>query len=197
MDFKKPNPLDALNAKLSSKHDESLIVKAQVYDGNGNVVNTVVPLSSLESRTEPLHDSLPKELLERGAVLWNRIGRFVKAGEGKDKWIDGFRIEAHPDREMLVWEIVADACDLYFEANPSAKSSRTARSRIIGTMLGVSFGALNVQQYAKIDAKLEAELVRCYNAAVRKNTRASEFNIPEFKLEQNKRGWGFLNKGNI
>lgn len=57
----------------------------------------------------PRHAQLPPELQARADKLLDRIGKYL--GHTEQSWRDGFCRDMHPDRQIKLWERIADVED--------------------------------------------------------------------------------------
>ena len=82
------------------------------------------------------HETLPLELLERIRLI--RVALLDVFPHSMSHWVDGFRRDSHPSREVRIWERIA-CC--YLEFCASAQPKDDERLNLFSTLLGLSTGA--------------------------------------------------------
>ena len=111
-----------LNIKEQLFHPEIVISKedldkisstipASIINEGGRVQN--IPISKIRLDTPIRHAELPPELIER-IKAWKKI-LFEVELIPLDKTIDDFRRDTHPEREVKVWEKIANAYQSYIK----------------------------------------------------------------------------------
>jgi hypothetical protein len=78
----------------------------------GTVIEQVkqIPVDRLSTFTRKFHEWLPFDLNVRALNVWGRIGpyHYEKEVTTAKAWLDGFLCDLHPDREIAIWEDIAD-----------------------------------------------------------------------------------------
>ena len=80
------------------------------------------------------HEELTPELTERARSLYERVGHLMYSSF--EQWELGFCRDTHPEREIMVWEAIADALEAYLTENPDAIIDKT-----LGQLVSLSMGA--------------------------------------------------------
>ncbi len=84
----------------------------------------------------PAHDHLPGELIERIRLI--RAALLGVYSHSMQHWVDGFRCDTHPSREVRVWERLA-AC--YLEYISMTRVTPEQRKQVFAVLLSLSCGA--------------------------------------------------------
>jgi hypothetical protein len=77
------------------------------------------------------HDELPEHLTERARALYPTVRNLFKDYSVK-RWIDGFKYDLHPEREILFWE---EAVSKYVEETHGKKLSEKKSKALWGRIL--------------------------------------------------------------
>ena len=68
------------------------------------------------------HESLPDHLIERIDKLFSTFSEVLPSYK---EWVDGFRMDMHPEEEILIWEVMAEVYNkLLREQSPRSKTER-------------------------------------------------------------------------
>ncbi|NVJ91008.1 MAG: toll/interleukin-1 receptor domain-containing protein [Methylocystaceae bacterium] len=96
--------------------------------------------------TPPKHDKLPFNLLSRVRLI--RAALFEVYPHSMEYWVDGFRGDAHPSREIRIWEHIA-AC--YLEYCAKAQPSQSEKVDIFNTLYEFSVFGISEESASKIE----------------------------------------------
>lgn len=121
------------------ERNKPAIIRGAVVDSSGKKVGTKAMRADQIRTGGKRHESLPPELLDRAMPLWERSGKWV--GITKEKWIDGFLHDLNPDKEIAIWERIADVIDELWEGPIGKKLTRENLARAV---VQVSSGMVDV-----------------------------------------------------
>src|SRR5215217_4116847 len=84
------------------------------------------------------HNTLTPELMARAEKLYERLGHYMKSKSG---WMDGFLSDQHPDREIAIWERMANVVDRMWDS-PTTRKLR--RLDLIRAVVATTSGMIDV-----------------------------------------------------
>ena len=88
------------------------------------------------------HGELTPDFTERVRALYRRVGHLMYSSF--EQWELGFCRDTHPEREIMVWETIADALEAYLAEDPDASIKQT-----LGQLVSLSMGAKPKTEDAK------------------------------------------------
>jgi hypothetical protein len=85
------------------------MVGIQIVDSDGNASDVVYrELRFADIANTPIrHESLPDDLMELATAIYEVIGEALE--QEYDQFVDGFRHDRNPDRELGIWANIAGA----------------------------------------------------------------------------------------
>ncbi len=110
-----------------------------------------VPLEDITQGPIRHKKGLTPLLEELARAIFAKVGHFVYPTF--EQWDLGFMRDMHPWREILIWENIARAFDLYVAEHPEAANSE----QIVGTIVSISTGYVSENE-----TETEKELRKLY-----------------------------------
>lgn len=100
---------------------ERVMRRVAYLERTWNATTTNVDIAKIKS-SPPVHDELPFNLISRIRLI--RAALLDVYPNSMLYWIEGFRRDAHPSREVRIWEHVASCYLEYVVANSLSKEQR-------------------------------------------------------------------------
>lgn len=99
-----------------------------------------VKLGDIELPDEPQHGVLPARLVERITEVAEVLAEVIERSPAE--WADGFRHDAHPEREVKVWEWIARAYPRCIKLSYTLEEKRDVFGLLLGATMGATRGEL-------------------------------------------------------
>lgn len=90
-----------------------------------------------------VHESLPEDLLNRIRTVHGKLS--VHLNESLEQFEVGFMRDVRPEKEVVIWESLADAYEELINANPTPPTA-DERTGFFEYMLAYTMGSLSVQK---------------------------------------------------
>lgn len=87
------------------------------------------------------HEALPPKLTRRADALYDRVAKHL--GYTPQAWRDGFCMDLHPEREISIWEHIADVVEHLWKSKPAAIKG-LKRKLVLEIVVGVSAGWVDI-----------------------------------------------------
>ena len=123
-----------------SKRKKPLLLRASQTDADGTVKNTAINADDIKS-SERRRNELPPDLKHRADALFERVGTTLNAT--REKWYDGFLRDQNPEREIAVWERIADSTDALWSSEPKALR-KLDRPSLLRAVVMVASGIVDI-----------------------------------------------------
>jgi hypothetical protein len=94
-----------------------------------------VSINQLLDKRMYFHDTLPDNLVERIKILKGTLTEIFP--QTLEEWIDGFRMDMHPEREISIWENMADKYVRLLKIH--SRTTQEERREMFGSLLTESF----------------------------------------------------------
>ena len=115
-----------------SKRQKPLLLRASQTDADGTVKNTAINADDIKP-SERRRNELPPDLKLRAGALFGRVGKTLNAT--REKWYDGFLRDLNPEREIAVWERIADVTDALWASEPQELRKLDRRSLLRAVLM--------------------------------------------------------------
>jgi hypothetical protein len=115
-----------------SKRQKPLLVRADQVGDDGTVKTTTINADDIKP-SERRRDELPSDLKHRADALFERVGKALNAI--REKWYDGFLRDQNPEREIGVWERIADVTDALWASEPQELRKLDRRSLLRAVLM--------------------------------------------------------------
>lgn len=125
------------------------IIRGMVCDEHGNPQQTRAVNASDLKRGPRRREQLPEDLRDKAERLFQRVGRFLMT---QDEWNEGFLHDMHPDRELAIWQSIADVCESSIGRRIKDKTRR------IRAVTAVSAGLVDAGGHLGLTDDLIAEI---------------------------------------
>jgi hypothetical protein len=136
-------------------------MRAQVQNADGTKELKTIRVDDLGEIRR--HKSLPPDLAERAEKLFPRIGSVLQPT--MEKWLDGFLCDQNPDREIAIWERIADVADKLWLAQPRQLSTLD-KKKLTTVIIAISSGLVDIPSQIKGTNDEQVKLIRdAYGAA--------------------------------
>lgn len=119
-----------------------------------------IPINQIESGPM-VHPVLPEDLIRRIKAY-----REILADVEEDSLaevVDSFQRDAHPEREIAIWERIAHAYQRFLGYHPTHR--RAVKREILSVLLAVSAGMDNRQNVTRLTEEDIDELLQAYKWA--------------------------------
>jgi hypothetical protein len=137
------------------------LMRAQVQNADGTKELKTIRVDDLGEIRR--HESLQPELAERAEKLFARIGSMLQPT--MEKWLDGFLCDQNPDREIAIWERIADVADKLWVEQPR-QFSNLDRKKLTTVIIAISSGLVDIPSQIKGVTDDQVKFVRAaYEAA--------------------------------
>jgi hypothetical protein len=115
-----------------SKRKKPLLLRASQTDADGTVKNTAINANDIKP-SERRRNELPPDLKLRADALFARVGNTLNTT--REKWHDGFLRDLNPEREIAVWERIADVTDALWASEPQELRKLDRRSLLRAVLM--------------------------------------------------------------
>lgn len=115
-----------------SKRQKPLLVRADQVGDDGSVKKATINAEDMKP-SERRRDELPPDLKCRADALFDRVGKTLSAT--REKWYDGFLRDQNPEREIAVWERIADVTDTLWASGPKELHKLDRRSLLRAVLM--------------------------------------------------------------
>jgi hypothetical protein len=123
-----------------AERKKPLLVRAAQIQEDGTVKETTINAGDMKPG-ERCRDELPPDLKARVDAVYERVGRsFSKT---REDWHDGFCRDQNPDREIGIWERIADVTDDLWASEPKVLQ-RLNRTSLLRAVLMVASGMVDI-----------------------------------------------------
>jgi hypothetical protein len=165
-----PDLFNAISRKIAYKKSES---ESKIENIDPKLLN----LSSIR------HERLPLELLRRISIIRGALTDIYPMS--MEQWVDGFRRDAHPSREVRAWEFIASR---YLQIRDAVTLSDTEKGHIFSSLLATSMGSQQsiVDSLSKLDSDRAQEITKALNAeneTLFRNKSERELDFPNADYE--------------
>ena len=123
-------------------------MRINVIYPDGTIKSEAVRQDSITYSDKPVHLNLTYHQTKLAKQTWQRVGRHLRppAFPNQAKWIDGFRYDISPDREIAAYLKIADAYDLFVSVTQLPQSDIVRRKTLL--MLNeISRGVVDVAHH--------------------------------------------------
>lgn len=129
--------------------EKPLLVRASIQKADGSTSIETVRWDDVPDRPEPVHKTLPDDLRERATKLFHRIAPYSSPELSLEDFLDKLRYDAHPNREIAIWECVAAAFDATVgDIHGILQKRANARA-----LVGISMGIVDVSAHTGLSDK--------------------------------------------
>jgi hypothetical protein len=123
-----------------AERKKPLLVRAAQIQEDGKVKETTINTEDMKLG-ERCREELPPDLKARADALYERLG--ASFSKTRADWHDGFCRDQNPDREIAVWERIADVTDDLSASEPKVLQPLNRRS-LLRAVLMVASGIVDI-----------------------------------------------------
>lgn len=128
---------------MSKQRKKPTLVRVNQQDEQGaDLGQQTVPLASMKDSPRR-REKLPPELEKRALAVWKRI---KDCSPNLTEFLDGFLRDMHPEREIMIFERIADVVDQLWVTDASKPLTR---QQLIRVVTGVSAGIVDIPAHVR------------------------------------------------
>ena len=147
------------------------IIRVNVHSPDGSITNEARNMDDLHTAKVKRHHALPHDLARRAKAVWKRTVE-VSHVSSQTAFLDGFCYDTHPDREISMWEQIAQVYEMAMEARTGGDATTLQeRKQLLGAAIGITINAVDMEGSQGIPDAVTVE-IRGYFEAIRKRGNA-------------------------
>lgn len=130
------------------------IIQTREIQDDGTTKFRASNIADLKPGTVKRHHALPHQLARRAKAVWKKIDGYAHVGS-QTAFLDGFLYDAHPEREIALWEGLAE---IFVRSVADLRPDELTKKHILSLIVAISIKTVDVEGVTRVPPEILARI---------------------------------------